>query len=151
MSKNVQYEAYGIWKVTTEGDCEGRSTSHLGTFEGFIDEIALALADKCCYSLTFKWIDPKEIDMSPKKDEVHIQLDIDSGTWDMTKEKRNSYIVNMLSRAGRSGKVNVVDSNYYASAKLTKYTPLTPEQKMMAKLKKAGFDPAEVIRTFRQR
>ena len=33
---------YGIWIVTTEGDCEGRSTRHLGVFQGYIDDIAFA-------------------------------------------------------------------------------------------------------------
>lgn len=31
---------YGIWIVTTEGDCEGRSTRHLGVFQEYIDDIA---------------------------------------------------------------------------------------------------------------
>ena len=27
-------KAYGFWEVTTEGDCEGRSVSRLGIYEG---------------------------------------------------------------------------------------------------------------------
>lgn len=46
-------KAYGFWHVTTEGDCEGRSITDLGVFEGNIDTIALALADRCYYSLRF--------------------------------------------------------------------------------------------------
>lgn len=42
-----EYSNYGTFKVTTEGDCEGKSVRHLGTFTGYIDEIAFALADKC--------------------------------------------------------------------------------------------------------
>lgn len=48
-----EYSNYGTFEVTTEGDCEGRSVRHLGTFTGYIDEIAFALADKCYYSLRF--------------------------------------------------------------------------------------------------
>lgn len=33
-------KAYGFWHVTTEGDCEGRSITDLGVFEGNIDTIA---------------------------------------------------------------------------------------------------------------
>lgn len=50
---NPYEQAYGTWKVTTEGDCEGRSIRDLGTYTGYLDEMAFALADKCCYSLQF--------------------------------------------------------------------------------------------------
>jgi hypothetical protein len=33
----------GWWKVTTEGDCEGRTTDDLGTHYGHVCEIALSL------------------------------------------------------------------------------------------------------------
>ena len=42
----------GYWKVTTEGDVEGHSTTQLGTHYGHIVEIALSL--KGCYSLRFE-------------------------------------------------------------------------------------------------
>lgn len=45
------------WQVTTEGDCEGRTTKDLGDFYGHMVEIAFHLADKVYYSLTFKPID----------------------------------------------------------------------------------------------
>ncbi len=53
----------GIWEVTTEGDCEGRSMRTLGIFKGHYCDIALGLADKCCYSLHFRKIN--EVDMLP--------------------------------------------------------------------------------------
>jgi hypothetical protein len=43
-----------IWSVTTEGDVEGKSTTNLGTFEGRLDEIAFALADKEYYQILAK-------------------------------------------------------------------------------------------------
>jgi len=33
----------GWWKVTTEGDCEGRSVRQCGTFYGHIAEIAFGI------------------------------------------------------------------------------------------------------------
>jgi hypothetical protein len=44
----------GWWKVTTEGDCEGRSTDTLGTFYGHVAEIAFANRKKSSYSLRFE-------------------------------------------------------------------------------------------------
>lgn len=43
-----------LYKVTTEGDCEGRSRRDLGIWEGNISNIAFHLADKMVYSLTFE-------------------------------------------------------------------------------------------------
>ena len=43
----------GWWKVTTEGDVEGRSTDQLGTYYGHVAEIAFSI-DRCCYSLLFE-------------------------------------------------------------------------------------------------
>lgn len=44
----------GWWKVTTEGDCEGRSIDQLGTHYGHIAEIAFGLERGGGYSLTFE-------------------------------------------------------------------------------------------------
>lgn len=82
--KGAYNNCYGLWKVTTEGDCEGRTVRDLGTYEGYIDEIAFALADKCYYQLTFHAVKPLKLDMTPKSKEVRVQLDIDSGSWDFT-------------------------------------------------------------------
>lgn len=48
-----------IWQVTTEGDCEGRSTKTLGYFKGGVDEIAMHLANQCYYTLSFSKIEVK--------------------------------------------------------------------------------------------
>jgi len=81
--KTKEYTIYGTFKVTTEGDCEGRSTRELGVYTGYVDEIAFALADRCCYSLRFTPVEPDELDMTPKKDTVKISFDINSGAWDL--------------------------------------------------------------------
>ena len=43
-----------LYEVTTEGDCEGRSSRSLGIWEGNISNIAFHLADKMVYSLRFE-------------------------------------------------------------------------------------------------
>jgi hypothetical protein len=61
---------YGIWVVTTEGDCEGKSTKTLGCYRGFVDEIAFRLADKAYYALTFTESD--ELPLHPTKPDVEV-------------------------------------------------------------------------------
>lgn len=43
-----------LYEVTTEGDCEGRSSRSLGIWKGNISDIAFHLADKMFYSLRFE-------------------------------------------------------------------------------------------------
>lgn len=88
---------YGIWKVTTEGDCEGRTTYHLGTYQGYVDEIAFALADSCCYSLRFEKICLDIPVPKVAKDKVNISFDINSKTWNMDKTDRVRYFQRILS------------------------------------------------------
>ena len=46
----------GTWMVTTEGDCEGKTTKTLGVFIGRLDEIAFALAREAdTFALTALW------------------------------------------------------------------------------------------------
>ena len=105
---------YGLWRVTTEGDCEGRSTKNLGIYQGYIDDIAFALADKCSYVLQFEKICtdiPKPTKAIPK---VAVSLDIKSGTWDLNSEERVNFFRNML--PGRN--IRVFDSNFATSITL---------------------------------
>lgn len=83
MSVTPYKHPYGMWEVTTEADCEGKTIKNLGVHEGFIDDIAFALADKQGYSLQFKAVKPKVLDMTPKRKKVNVSLDISSDTWDM--------------------------------------------------------------------
>lgn len=81
-STTINYKSpYGVWEVTTEADCEGKSIKKLGVHEGFIDDIAFALADEQYYSLCFKAVNPKRLDMTPRRKEVNVSLDISSNTW----------------------------------------------------------------------
>lgn len=84
----------GWWAVTTEGDCEGKSTQHLGTYYGHVAEIAFFLADRAYYGLRF---DPStSIFGKPSiiptyeatKDHVWVSLGIESGTWHLNDRAR---------------------------------------------------------------
>lgn len=109
--------SYGYWKVTTEGDVEGRSTRDLGTFRGHIDEIAFHLADKCFYSLRFSPIEEKDLipEFNINRVEVNISFDINTGTWDMGSLQRVEYMKEVLK--DRTD-VEVEEGNYYSSIKL---------------------------------
>ena len=120
-----EYTNYGTFKVTTEGDCEGKSIRHLGTFTGYIDEIAFALADKCYYSLNFSLVSPEELDMTPKRDTVNVTLNIDSGTWDMKPEERVKYFKELL----KDRDVEVLPGTSYASCVLTTHKETIEEKK----------------------
>lgn len=122
---------YGTWQVTTEGDCEGRSTRNLGVYVGYLDDIAFALAEKCCYSLEFTKIDT-EIP-TPKKvlDQVNVVLNIDSKTWKLSVDDRVKYFQNML----HNRKVYVSRGSAYASVTLSKTnTEKTKKEIALAKL-----------------
>ena len=109
MNKKMYDSIYGTWQVTTEGDVEGRSTKFLGTFTGYVDEIALYLAKKCYYSLQFKKIEP--VEFKPTKNEVHVMFDIETGTWDMGQMERTK----MMQDFFVVRPVHIKKSNYYGS------------------------------------
>lgn len=119
---------YGLWNVTTEGDCEGRSTKNLGDFEGNIDEIALHLADKCYYSLRFTLISPPEFTTyKPTGDSVNVSLDIKSNTWNYT----NDEMVREMSEIFKHRPVTIQPCTYYAA-----FTISIPESVKHAEKKK---------------
>ena len=107
---------YGTWRVTTEGDCEGRTIKQLGVHTGYVDEIAFALGSQGGYKLQFQRIDPAslKLNMTPKQKEIHISFDIDSCTWDLNNAQR----VNLMKEVFKNRDVRVEPSNYYAAFKL---------------------------------
>lgn len=111
---NPDYDtAWGIWRVTTEGDCEGRTTKELGVWEGYIDEIALHLADRVMYGLCFDVAESKSSSsLPPAGKEVNISFGINSGTWNMSREERLAVFDNIIARSNRP--VRVEESNYFA-------------------------------------
>lgn len=110
--------SFGTWKVTTEGDVEGRTTTNLGIYEGHIDEIALHLADKCSYALSFELVEPMKA-FTPTKSYVDIALPPDSETWDLGMLDRVSWFNNFL----KNRPVEVAPSNSHASVRIVAENP----------------------------
>ena len=108
--KNGYDNVYGTWRVTTEGDVEGRSVKELGTYTGYVDEIALHLSDRVYYSLTFTRSEDVG-EYVQKNDSVSVQFDIESGTWPIC----NSGNLDKIREIFSERDVEIVDSNYYAS------------------------------------
>lgn len=114
LTKNYD-SPYGIWKVTTEGDCKGKTSDLLGFYEGYIDEIALALADKCMYSLEFKHFELNKLKSRiPKNNFVSVTLDIESNTWDLTSDDRKKYAEILF----KNRPVEITKGNYFGSFKI---------------------------------
>jgi len=124
--KEEYLKPLGWWKVTTPDDCEGRTRKDLGVYEGYVDEIALFLADKAVYHLNFKKItdhtprktgkekfspDPNKR-FPPSAKTVHVQYDIESETWNTV--KTNEGIIKIKS-SFIDRPVRIEFSNYYAS------------------------------------
>ena len=105
----------GWWHVTTAGDCEGKSTRDLGTWYGHFADVAFHLADKQFYDLTMKKVERDE-SLPPVNNTVNIKFNIDSGTWDMDRDRRVEFYEKAL---GDKKDVTVKDCNYYAAVTLS--------------------------------
>ena len=136
--KTPYLNPFGEWVVTTEGDVEGRTVSHLGTFMGYIDEIALSLADKCYYSLKFEAIKPVT-SFKPTRKSTVIALDIDSETWDMSSEKRMEFFRKLL----QDRPVVVQEAVYFASVGIS--LPDKPAQEFSRKVALSKLTPEERV------
>ena len=105
---------FGTWTVTTEGDCEGRTTRQLGTYIGNIDEIARALAHQATYGLTFTQSkDLPPLTQNNARDSVDIRFGV-TDMADVSKEMRAAIVQQVLS--GRP--VTVSPSTGYNSVTL---------------------------------
>ena len=83
------------WKVTTEGDIEGRTTLLLGVYFGHLAEIAFELASKAAWALEFTPTEGaappvglERVARKPTAPVVCVQLDVQSGTWELRDEQR---------------------------------------------------------------
>ncbi len=83
---------YNKWKVTTEGDEEGKTIINLGTYEGYLDDIAFFLGDKAFDSLTFKPLS-LNIPNNPRSNYVRVKLEVDSKTWDLSPNEVKDYMI----------------------------------------------------------
>lgn len=147
----MNIQAYGTWTVTTEGDCEGRSTRQLGTHTGYIDDIAFALANQAYYGLQFSWVDPLALaKVPPNAAQIQVSLNIDTGTWDMTTKERVDYFKKLL----RGRETLVEDGTYYACVNLV--SGKSPEaqaaarEKVLAANASKKLNPAELAALLKQ-
>lgn len=127
MEKQMYKNVCGLWTVTTEGDCEGRSTKQLGTFEGYVDEIALFLANKAYYSLQFK-LQKKIKKYYPTCKSVDVSFDIDSGTWDLKPKER----INLMKDFFSDRPVYIEEGQYFACVKIRTTENLKHKEKEKA-------------------
>lgn len=113
-SKLVLDSPIGLWKVTTEGDVEGRSTTLLGEHYGHVADIAFSLADRNFYSLDFVRL-PSDRDILLKdsgRKAVHIRVRDLKGN---TISSNPGLVQNMIKD---KPEIKVTKSNYYTSVKL---------------------------------
>ncbi|WCK57226.1 hypothetical protein PP175_28980 (plasmid) [Aneurinibacillus sp. Ricciae_BoGa-3] len=71
------FDVFGVWKVTTEGDEEGRTTKDLGTHSGNIFDIVKKLSDQSFYKLRVERVGhykPNEKDLH-KKHSVNFSIE----------------------------------------------------------------------------
>ena len=138
----------GWWRVTTEGDCEGRSTKTLGTYYGHVAEIALSLAGSAFYSLSFSPVENPapavRPSYTPEKNNVSVQLDIKSGTWDKNGESRLKWVRMWLDA---DEDIKVTPSSYYASftIELRANEEREKEQKRQAALAKLTEEEKNIL------
>lgn len=122
----------GYWKVTTEGDCEGRSTKNLGEFYGHVANIAFYLADKVFYSLKFIPVEsprlntPQINNVTAARKKVWISLDINSGTWDLNGKNRVNWFTDWLDVEDVEVCERDTNAVYFASV-LLKLRPVPPK------------------------
>jgi hypothetical protein len=119
----AKLDPIGWWKVTTEGDCEGRSTDTLGTFYGHVAEIAFANRKKSSYSLRFEPVlnkgVPDEVQTrvvvaGPKEKEIKVHISFAYKMLDGCKPNPEA-VAAWLDADG----VTVTNSNYYDAILLT--------------------------------
>lgn len=119
----------GLWEITTEGDCEGRSVRRLGIHEGNLVELAARFSNKNYYSLHFTAVSPTDEDDFPKilpKGGVSVTMDIKSETWDLSPAERALVAQEILNRNGYQD-ARAEQGRYYASFVLKSTDDTTPE------------------------
>ena len=117
MQNKIKGSPIGLWKVTTEGDCEGRTTKNLGVHEGHIVDIAKKLSGEAYYVLRFE--NSKEAapaKLKPACAYVEISLSISTGTWDMPSVEREEAFKKWLSKSpAKNTDYSIHRGNYFAS------------------------------------
>lgn len=76
----------GTWMITTEGDCEGKTTRNITTVSGHFAEVALAYAGYAEYKLTLETPKKSHLLKTKPKMQVSVGPGISSGLWDYSNE-----------------------------------------------------------------
>ena len=122
LSESWPNSPIGRWQVTTEGDCEGRTTKQLGTYDGHVADIAFRLGNCGGYQLAFnpdKPLPELPPQLRDKTKTIHISLGIESGTWNFDSKVRSASVGDWLaSKPAKDVNFNVSESNYYAGVML---------------------------------
>lgn len=116
-----------LWHITTEGDCEGKSTRSLGYYKGNIADIALYLADMALYSLNFTALNVKAPG-APTGDSV----DVSFGLGAVHHSCNNGDLAAALEPV-LGDKVKVTVGSHYQSINITTKTPMSPQEKLRQK------------------
>lgn len=140
MNENYK-NLYGTWLVSTEGDVEGKTTKMLGTFTGWVDEIALHLADQCFYSLEFRKEEPID-EYVPKKESVDVSFSNDSNTWDNI---HNEHGLNEMREVFADRPVKIEKGNYYSSFRIVSNKFVDNEIKKQEILNKLTKEEKEIL------
>ena len=83
------FKPNGVWNVTTEGDCEGRTTKQLGVHVGHITDIAYYLRGESYYSLHFEKQNlVPAVNQIPKTTEVHVTIKAEKGYYNTNDVKK---------------------------------------------------------------
>lgn len=130
----------GTWMVTTEGDCEGKTTKTLGVFIGRLDEIAFALAPKAYYKLMFQRIDTAIPTPTEMENEVTVALTEESGTSDLSPDERLDFFNEMLKETDN---VFVSESSLYNAVILNRIDLHEKERRNIRKAALAKLTPTE--------
>lgn len=120
-----------IWKVCTEGDCEGKTIKNLGTFRGNIVEIAKALASKSFYQLRFTEITTDKLVYGTLKNSVHFSVNA----------ANRDFLKRELDKAG----VKVSDSDFYSAVRLDFSEEEINDSKRIAALSKLSDEEKELL------
>lgn len=115
------FDPVGVWRVTTEGDCEGRTTVELGFWEGHIADIAFYLDNCCGYSLHFSKCNElirKPLFTKNVSSGVSISFDFDLKTPVKLEPEERSEIISKVLHSKPSGVNFECDTKGYGTIRL---------------------------------
>lgn len=129
----------GIWEVKTEADCEGRNMKTLGIFQGHYCDIAFGLANKCCYSLYFRRIDPSEMIAPTIHTRDTVQITFSDAPW-----KDANELTNEVRKVANPLNISVSDGMWNNHVKLSRFETEEEKKQKAIQKAKASLTPEEL-------